>query len=162
MFDRYNSEGPLYVWRDKSGDKYQFHFEDLQFCDSSDVPIPREQIIYFRTEHPVLTKLFRKEEQKIITDVVDTYYYAWNIIKGRFPAGEEIISNNAEYAYKYAANVIKGEFLAGEPAIAKSAFFSYMYANYVINGRFEKGEKAIFSNPEYANLYTDLLKSQNQ
>jgi hypothetical protein len=42
MFDYYFKKGPIITWIEKGGKykgKYQFHFEVLQFMDSSDKPI---------------------------------------------------------------------------------------------------------------------------
>jgi hypothetical protein len=35
-FNYYNNRGPLYIWIDKNGEKFQIHFETRQFKDSSD------------------------------------------------------------------------------------------------------------------------------
>jgi len=63
-FDDYNSKGKLYVWIDKSGDKYQFHFEKREYMDSVDRGIPQDKMKYFVNEHPVLSKFFSKMAPK--------------------------------------------------------------------------------------------------
>src|SRR6266851_2864333 len=71
------------------------------------------------------------------------YYYAHNVIKGRWPEGEAVIIKDPGYAYWYAHCVIKGRFLEGEAIIATTAHYSYDYACYIINGRFPEGEAVI-------------------
>lgn len=43
------------------------------------------------------------------------------------------MQNHAEYAYYYATEVLKGRFKAAEPALANSYRFSHWYAVYVLN-----------------------------
>lgn len=74
MFDYYNADGPLYIWIDKSGDKYQFHFESNQYMDSSDISLPDyypDKFLFFVTSHPVLSKLFNEK----ISDTRNTDNY---------------------------------------------------------------------------------------
>lgn len=47
-----------------------------------------------------------------------SYWYAWCVIDGRFPEGEESISKSPFYSLRYAVNVIRGRFELGEPTIA--------------------------------------------
>jgi hypothetical protein len=71
------------------------------------------------------------------------YDYAKDVIKGRFPEGEQAIAKSSKYAYMYAKDVIKGRWPEGEAAIAKHAWWSYGYAIHVIKERFPAGEEAI-------------------
>ncbi len=64
MFDEYNSQGKLYVWIDKSGDKYQFHFEEYEYMDSLNRDIPQDKLKFFVNGHPVLSKFFSKMAPK--------------------------------------------------------------------------------------------------
>jgi hypothetical protein len=52
QFDNYNKEGPLYVWIEPDGKKYQFHFESTQFMDTEDDPISSSLLKYFREKIP--------------------------------------------------------------------------------------------------------------
>jgi len=153
LFTRYASDGPLYIWRDKDGSKYQFHFPRVQFKDSSNIDLSPKTINYFRTQHPVLKKLFAMGEKEI-ANPANAYRYARDIIKGRWPEGEAAIAKSPAFSYEYARYVIKGRFPEGEAAIAKSSAFSYEYARYVIKGRWPEGEAAIAKDPylsyEYA------------
>ena len=74
--------------------------------------------------------------------------------KGELKKREKYIAADAEYSYYYAKNVLKGAFPAGEAAISKSAEYSYMYAKYALKGPFPEGEAAIATNTDYANWYT--------
>jgi len=66
-----------------------------------------------------------------------SYWYARNVINGRWELGEAAIAKDTEWSYKYACNVIKGRWELGEVAIAKDAEWSYWYARDVIKGRWE-------------------------
>lgn len=63
-FNTYNEDGPLYIWRDKSGEKYQFHFKTMQFMNDKDHPISNEQLNYFRTNNAVTKKCLNVEKKK--------------------------------------------------------------------------------------------------
>ena len=90
-----------------------------------------------------------------------TYWYAENVLKGRFELGESIIARDAQNSLYYAENVLKGRFALGEPAIATDAVYSYDYANYVLKGRFEAGEEEIATSDSYSYLYAkNVLKGR--
>ena len=101
----------------------------------------------------------RKREALWASDAEYAFMYAWNVLKGPFPAGEKAIASNAEYAYLYAQKVLKGPFPAGEKAIAMNARYAYYYAEFVLKGPFPAGEKAIATDADYARWYaSDVLK----
>jgi hypothetical protein len=43
------------------------------------------------------------------------YWYARDVIKGRWPEAEPVIRSDPEWAYRYALNVIKGRWPEAEP-----------------------------------------------
>jgi hypothetical protein len=158
QFAYYSKDGPLYIWRDKNGEKYQFHWESMQFMDRRDRPISQEQVDYFRIKHPVLKKLFAAKEKEIATDPKRAYWYAKDIIGGRWPEGEAAIATDPERAYLYAKDIIRGRWPEGEAAIAKHPYSAYVYAKDVIGGRWPEGEAAIAKNAEWAYKYaTDVI-----
>jgi hypothetical protein len=67
-FDTYNKDGPLYIWRDRNGEKYQFWVDtktgsDIQFMDSSDRSMFEyhwDTLDEFRHNHPILKKFFKE------------------------------------------------------------------------------------------------------
>ena len=63
------------------------------------------------------------------------YWYAAEVIQGRWIEGEPVILTSARYSYWYALDVIKGRWLEAEPIILTDANFSYWYALDVIKGR---------------------------
>lgn len=80
--------------------------------------------------------LREKLEKAIATDALSSMWYAEQVLKGRFPAGEE--------------------------AIAKSAYASFMYAKYALKGRFPAGEKEIKKQPSIFKMYKqDVLDVLN-
>jgi len=67
-FKQYNREGPLYVWRDRSGDKFQFHIKinppsKLRLVDAQDRYLKAPESKQFK-EHPVIGQII-KEQDKI-------------------------------------------------------------------------------------------------
>jgi hypothetical protein len=158
MFTHYNRQGPLYIWRDKNGEKYQFHFESSQFMDAADRAISAETLNYFRTQHPITKKLFALKEKEIAKDPELVYNYAEDVIEGRFLEGEAAIAKDPEWAYNYAIDIIKGRFPEGEAAIAKDSGMAYRYARDIIEGRFLEGEAAIAKDPSYWKRYETFLK----
>jgi hypothetical protein len=161
MFNTYSKDGPLYIWRDRNGSKYQFHFNSMQFMDSKDVPIEPKLLNYFRTEHPILSKLFKREEKEILKSAGAAYLYAIDVIKGRWPEAEPTITKDPNYAYLYARDVIKGRWPEAEPTIIKDPNYVYLYAKDVIKGRWPGAESIISKNPEFAYLYArDVIKGR--
>jgi hypothetical protein len=67
-FKQYNREGPLYVWRDRSGDKFQFHITTdppgkVRLVDAQDRYVKAPEAKQFK-EHPVIGQII-KEQDKI-------------------------------------------------------------------------------------------------
>jgi hypothetical protein len=152
-FAYYSKGGPLYIWRDKNGEKYQFHWESMQFMDRQDQPISQEQADYFRIKHPVLKKLFAAKEKEIAKDPKRAYKYAKNVIRGRWPEAEAAIATDPERAYLYAKDIIRGRWPEAEAVIATDPERAYLYARDVIGGRWPEAEAAIATDPERAYLY---------
>mgnify|MGYP000341221433 CR=1 FL=1 len=194
MFRTYADDGPLYVWipsrkmQEKSkSNKFQFHFPSQQFMDENDEPISSELLKYFRTQHPVLKKVFEKGEKSLLKSVLKkpmrAYRYAARILKerwpeaeeiimrdphvarlyadivinGRWPEAEEIIRKKPEPAYAYAKNVIKGEWPEAEDVIKQDPRIALFYAVYVLKRRWPEGEEAIKQHPHFAFEYAKLV-----
>jgi len=161
MFSSYSSEGPLYVWipsrkmpEKSKSNKFQFHFgEDFQFMNENDEKINSELLQYFRSEHPVLKKVFSKNEKEIKQDPKSAYYYADEVIRGRFPEAEDVIKQDPKYAFMYARDFIKGRWPEAEELIKKNPDQAYMYARQVIEGRWPEAEETIKEDPEIAIYY---------
>ena len=169
MFDAYAEFAPLYVWIDKSGKKYQFYFSmfdpavtnpsmagDPEFRNLDNTTMDDATLTYFRTQHPVISKLFKKMEPK--ADQLELILlWATDVVKGRWPKAEEIIARDVQTSFEYARQVIKGPFELGEPAIASDARLASYYALNIINGPFELGEPAIASNASTAYQYARFI-----
>jgi hypothetical protein len=161
MFQYYSKDDPLYIWRDKNGEKYQFHWESMQFMDRRDRPISDEQITYFRTKHPVLKKLFAAKEKEIAKDPEWAYNYARDIIRGRWPETEAVIAKDPELAYEYARGVIRGRFPEAEAVIATDPSWAYKYAKDIIHGRWPEAEAVIATGPNWAYKYAkDIIRGR--
>lgn len=182
-FNEYTHGGkPIYIWRDKNGNKYQFYFdyflddededyiddEDFdatdhiafEFKDSSDDNIKPAKLKYFRTEHPVLKKLFAEQEDNIAQSIASDWYQK-HIVGGRWPALEKNIINDAEESYLYAKNVIKGRWPEAEPTIAKDRDCNVRYARNIIGDRWPEAEPYIIHRPSAAYYYAkDVIKGR--
>jgi len=161
-FDRYTQKGPLYIWRDKNGEKYQFHFGgELQMMDSRDRPIEYEKLKYFRNEHPVLKKLFKKIESQYLKDPKLALQYAKEVIRGRWPEVEDAIATDPVSASQYAREVIKGRWPKAEEVIAKDPTSAFSYVTEVIKGRWPKAEATIAKDPIVAGWYArEVIKGR--
>jgi hypothetical protein len=74
-------------------------------------------------------------EPFIIKDPHYAYFYALNIIEGRWIEAEQYIMKNPHYAYFYAKNMIRGRWIEAEQYIMKRPGYSYYYALFVIQGK---------------------------
>jgi hypothetical protein len=75
------------------------------------------------------------------------YYYARDVVKGRWLVGEPAIATDPEYAYWYAVDVVRGRWKGGEPVLARHPRFASAYAINAVKGRFIEGEKALANEP---------------
>lgn len=75
MFKDYNRSGPLHVWRDRNGRKYQFQFTDHQYFidihNASDEIISTDEYNKF-LKHPVLGQILEEQEAKILKRMKNT------------------------------------------------------------------------------------------
>ena len=69
------------------------------------------------------------------------YWYAENVIGGRWHEAEPIILTNAGCAYWYARDVIGGRWKEAEPIILTSDKWAYSYAYDVVKGPWEVNGK---------------------
>jgi hypothetical protein len=99
-------------------------------------------------------------ESIIATDSNYSYWYAFDIIKGRFIEGEKSIATDLDCSYLYARYIIKGRFIEGEKIIANDLDCSYLYARDVIKGPFRLCHPVIFSS-HFKDDYIYFLKSIN-
>jgi len=78
----------------------------------------------------------------------------------RIPELETVISQDAFYSYWYARDVIKGRFILAEPNISKDVQCGYWYAIDVIKGRLPDfmHNQMIFSNDKYAKEYVEFIQ----
>ena len=74
-------------------------------------------------------------ENIISTDPYYAYYYARQIINGRWLEAEKIIINDPIWAYEYAQNIIKGRWKEAENIIAKDPFYAFFYAKNIMKGK---------------------------
>jgi lambda repressor-like predicted transcriptional regulator len=157
-FSIYNRSGPLYIWRDKNGEKYQFHFPSNQYMDKQDRSISKELMRYFSNEHPILKKLFdlrlnqmlekKTPASRIITFSLNTLKILPEEIQDKLLKN---ISNAIDYAEKL--NIKKWPNLEKLLISKLNPELIYPYARHVIKGRWLEGEEIIAKSPTYAYEY---------
>lgn len=81
------------------------------------------------------------------------YWYAQNVVEGRWYDGEPIILTSPEFCYAYALYITKGRWKEGEKTILRSPYWTYWYTYDIIKKRWEEGEPVIFSHPHYKKCY---------
>ena len=157
-FEDYNEMGPLYVWRDKNGEKYQIHFDAREVTDSSNRRLTNAEILQLR-KHPILSKLFAKEESSMLAqgDAMPLARYAAYMIKGRWPEAEEMIAKEPRAAFSYARTVLKQRWPEAEPVIMKEPMVAVDYAAEIIRGRWPEAEANILKSPIAAVDYAILV-----
>ena len=159
QFSYYSSEGPLYIWRDRSGAKYQFHFPTGEFMDSRNRPIDQKLFNSFRDEHPVLSRLFKKEEKEVLKDPTMASEYADDVLGRPWPEAELAIAQDPAAAYNYAFKVLFGPWPEAEPVIARDPTYAYHYAHQVLGRPWPEGEPAILRSAQAALDYAkNVLK----
>lgn len=91
--------------------------------------------------------------------VADKLYNYALMNKTRLPKQyESKLIGNPQICYFYALNIIKGRFEEGEPTISRHPTFSALYATEVLKDRFPMGENAISQKPELAKQYMKIFK----
>jgi len=73
------------------------------------------------------------KEEEALKSAKDSYFYALDILKGRFEKGENIISEDAGYSCDYARYILNDRFEKGENIISKDAKYSKLYKEYICN-----------------------------
>ena len=184
-FDIYTSDdltSMIYIISKTTDEKYAIRFEnntgkvvECRDKDNFDIGAEFQKIIGFTPQRLVTQCMSNKKwqefigliEQRKIEKILQTgdakgaYFYARDVIKGRWHEGEKLIASDPERAYKYANYVIKGRFPEGEKVIASNSICAYYYATDVIKGRFPEGEKAIASDFLWAYHYAkDIIQGR--
>lgn len=98
----------------------------------NDLPFKRSNEAYeYMLQNP--NSPYRKQAEKIIsTNPCYSYFYARDVIKGRWPKSEKLILIDPHYSYYYAKNVIQGRFPKCEKIILIN-YYSFLYLNYILN-----------------------------
>jgi hypothetical protein len=86
-----------------------------------------------------------------------SYYYAKDILKGRYYEMESIIMQDSAYAFNYARNVIKGRWIEAEEIIKTNIEYAYQYTKYIIKDRWFVIEEDIKKDPWYCVLYAKYI-----
>ena len=113
--------------------------------DIEDTPEPNFAEFYLKLRAGV--GISKSELDYAKTNPQWAYNYAREVIKGRWPEGEEAISKDPYWAYSYAVDVVGGRWPEGEKTISKDPEWAFYYAREVIKGRWPEGEEAIKKRP---------------
>ena len=92
-------------------------------------------------------------EKLIKNDGFYAYYYAENIIKGRWIEAEAAISKTICPSYKYAKNILKRRFIEAESTLCKDGYYAYNYAVDIIKDRWVEAEDVIKEEKCHARPY---------
>ena len=98
-------------------------------------------------------------EKIIIKSPACAYFYARDVIQGRWKEAENIICDS-EYAYLYARDVIQGRWIEGENIIATNSGWAYLYALDIIKGKLPENmhNMMILHADDYAKKYFNFIK----
>jgi hypothetical protein len=69
----------------------------------------------------------------------------------------EVEKRDPHWAYWYAKDVLDGRFPEGEAAIATDPYWAHWYALNVIKGRFPEGEAVIATDPKCSEQYLKIF-----
>lgn len=73
------------------------------------------------------------------------------------PELEAIIATSAQESYFYARDVLQGRFLEGEAIIAKSPTYAYLYAKNILKRRWPEVEESILLNTTPSEKYAETF-----
>ena len=159
-FDEYDD--PLYVWRDKNGKKYQFYWSSRsEFKNSANQDMSTKDFIYFRSTHPILSKLFAEQEEDLLygadPEAVGSYYTILKKGYGiQWDEGKSIVGNAELESHDYPYSMEDGRQPELEPEILEDDYYALAYAMYVIDDRWPEFESKILANPSsVAILYAE-------
>lgn len=167
-FGTYSKNGELYIWRDRSGDKYQFWIAtNPKYAARENLYVeikdprnrtPSSEVITQLRSNPIVSKLLAHLETRL-KEIFPTgkYKVGWAIATSDTA---ELIKSPG-LALMYAKDVLDEPFPAGEKIIATDANAAIIYASSVLNGRFPAAEPTIAANPLLAAIYAkDVLKKR--
>lgn len=99
-----------------------------------------------------------------------SFFYAYEILKGRFKETEDIIKKDPSYAVMYAKHILSkdpewtsqpghdnGRWPDAEPYIMKDPFQTFRYARDVIKGRLPEAETYIMKDEDFWSKYKQLF-----
>ena len=99
-----------------------------------------------------------KEKQLLLDkDIYDLYYYARDVIKGRWPEAEPHIMTDPRWAYRYALDVIKGRWPEAESIIMTDSEWAAEYAKNIIKGRWLEAEPISIQDNYYWKWYNQMI-----
>jgi hypothetical protein len=100
-------------------------------------------------------------EELIAKNPQYAFFYAKNIVRGRWLTGEPAILKNPEWCYNYVKEVVQERLPKCEAVIATSAYYACEYAIKIIKDRFPEGEAAIAKDPHCAVRYAkEIIKAR--
>jgi hypothetical protein len=107
----------------------------------------------------LLTIIKDNRYQTALSSPGSAYFYAKDVLKGRWVEAEHIIKQNNWFATLYARDVIKGRWLDIEPTIVKDAQCASNYALNILGGRWLDAEPTIIGS-HWQDQYLNCLKKK--
>lgn len=148
----YLSSGPLYVIFKNNQKIAQYHeSNEPQLKNLQDKRHPESLSIVELLNLPI--------DKAILKNSESAFYFAFDVINGRWPEAEPYIMKNPEWAYNYANDVIGGRWPEAEPIIMNDRRWAYWYALNIDNSKWPEVEPMIIRDPEFAYRYArDVIK----
>ena len=98
-------------------------------------------------------------QEPVLNNPRSIYFFAFDSLKARYPAGESIILQDTYWAYEYARNVIKDRWPEAEIKIIKDPEIIYYYARNVIKARWLEAEPIIMKNNRWYTAYKKVFQT---
>ncbi len=96
---------------------------NVSTLDDDDAWLSHGYIQEFNGNYSIIQKDIRSQAEAYISKSgIESYFYARDILKGRFILGEQAISMDAQWVFIYATRVLKERFILGEKVIKDSAY----------------------------------------
>ena len=150
LFEKYSKQGNIYTWFDKIlQDKFQFHFEKLEFKDRNNDHISKERFKEFR-EHPVLKIIFDEGLEKVKKLEMSSqigftkFYPEW---KEYLKTQEDKIIKVPNLVSLYVTDVIQGRWPEAEKYfIENNKWSSFLQYSKLINQKIPELENGLLKN----------------
>jgi len=134
-------------------------YGEIKDKDNKDADIQKILSLYSLPERIFQSVPYTKQEMSVfaLSSPYTAYDYAVNVIQGRWPEGEHLISTHSVLAHDYARDIIGDRWPEAELTIIKRPAEAVDYAIEMIGGRWPEAESTIMTNGYAAGRYASSL-----